>query len=194
VTPRTEAKTPPPRKRAAKKPTKVTTTTTVTPVDPSTVEHMIEEFAAQAEEISNQSRDFQETWVSTVANENIVFKRRNKVLVWLAASIAVLTLVLTVASGYQLYRARYQTGPLLANVQSAVTGIAMNQKGTDELVAFVHEIQAQTCDPTSRPDGTCPPSETEQLVGTLTSLLCSSSDPVRREACRTLGLKPVQAP
>lgn len=68
------------------------------------------------------------------------------------------------------------------DVQSSVTQIKESsqrtEKAADELVAFVHEIQSQ--------QGAAP-AETQQAVQTIINVLCSSSDPVRLEACSKLS-------
>lgn len=53
-----------------------------------------------------------------------------------------------------------------------------NQAGIDELVAFVHEVEAQQ---------SAQGAGQSQIVKDLIEILCSSSDPVRVEACVRLG-------
>lgn len=51
------------------------------------------------------------------------------------------------------------------------------EAAADELVAFVHEIEAQQQQPTDR---------TNQAVQTIITVLCASSDPARQKACTEL--------
>lgn len=60
--------------------------------------------------------------------------------------------------------------------------IDRNQAGIDELVNFVHEVQAQEA---QQGNGQ------SQVVGQLEQILCSSSDPIRIEACQRLGITAV---
>lgn len=57
-----------------------------------------------------------------------------------------------------------------------------NQAGIDELVNFVHEVQAQQ---SQQGNGQ------SQVVVQLEQILCTSSDPIRVEACQRLGITPV---
>lgn len=57
-----------------------------------------------------------------------------------------------------------------------------NQAGIDELVNFVHEVEAQQ---PQQGNGQ------SQVVNQLEQILCSSSDPIRIEACQRLGITPI---
>lgn len=57
-----------------------------------------------------------------------------------------------------------------------------NQAGIDELVNFVHDVVKQQASSSGGQS---------QTVVQIFNLLCSSSDPVRIEACKQLGLTPV---
>jgi hypothetical protein len=64
-----------------------------------------------------------------------------------------------------------------------VNKIDNNQVGIDELVKFVHEVEAQQAASTQ--------AGTSQAVVDIETLLCSSADAVRQQACTDLGLPSV---
>lgn len=59
-----------------------------------------------------------------------------------------------------------------------------NQKGIDELVGFVHDVQEQQSTSSGQ-------SGQSKVVSDIIHLLCSSSDPERISACKQLGYEPV---
>lgn len=60
-----------------------------------TVMKMVEELASGSQAIQDQYQEFQASWVENVAQENIIFKQRNKVLVFWARVVgAAATIVL----------------------------------------------------------------------------------------------------
>ncbi len=65
-----------------------------------------------------------------------------------------------------------------ANAQ-AIDSIEKNQQGIDSLVAFVEDLRADDDD-----------GDQGDTVATFIRLLCASSDPVRLEECRLLGVAP----
>lgn len=74
---------------------------------------------------------------------------------------------------------------IAADNQNTLTRLDRNQAGIDELVAFVHEFQAQQASQAS--------GQGQSKVATdIIALLCSSSDPVRQAACHQLGYAGVQ--
>lgn len=63
----------------------------------------------------------------------------------------------------------------LERIDRAITAVENNQTGIDELVEFVHEIQAREQAQGNR--------DSSQMF---VELLCASSDPVRQQACARL--------
>lgn len=161
-----------------KPPTQATTTTPVTSADSQSMATIIGAFTEQAEQISRESKQYQEEWGRNVAKENTIFKRRNRILM-------ILVCLLLLNAAFSQFRSVFSTGPLLDRVQTAVVGIENNQEGIDELVAFIKTIDAQACN-----GADCPPSQTEQLLTNFIHILCSSDDPGQQKACRELGYTP----
>lgn len=153
--------------------------------DEDTLQAVVAAMETQSEVFTKQSQETKDALLEATAKENEVFKRRNRLLIILLSIVLILAVI-------REARSIFETGPLLTNMKNALEGIEDNQGGIDELVTFVRDIQEQTCVPSEQPTGTCPPNETEQAVGAIISLLCSSEDDVRAEACRQLGFTPVQ--
>lgn len=104
----------------------------------------------------------------------------------------VVLLVLVLVVGY--YVSRLSTS--VDHIDGAVARIERSSTKTEaaasELVAFVHEVQAQTPCGTTTTSTTAPCQPTagsqgqSQVVTMLVDLLCASSDPVRQQACADL--------
>lgn len=81
-----------------------------------------------------------------------------------------------------------QTNEKVTDIQPIVERLDKNQAGIDELVKFVHDFQSQQSSNGSSSGSSS--GGQSQVVNQIFNLLCSSSDPVRVEACKQLGLKP----
>jgi len=110
----------------------------------ATVVSMIEEFAIQAERIAEGNRNLQAELVESLVAENLVFKRRNRVLVILAGTIAVCCLVLVAGMGFLLYRSLFQTGPLIRETNKAVEATldARNETIADQEIVIGQAVAA----------------------------------------------------
>lgn len=137
-----------------------------------------EELEATAQRLEDKSDALTDVIFETMVNDNKQLKRQNKVLLSAVAVILLLALVTQ-------YRAFFVSGPILSRLDH-------QQQGIDDLVQFVEDVQASTCDPTQLPEGEiCPPSQTEQAVQIIIQILCSSQDDIRQAACKRLGFLPV---
>lgn len=98
---------------------------------------------------------------------------------FLIFSFAFLTVAVT---SYQLNRKQDSRAKTLDNIDNVVTRLDRNQVGIDELVAFVHEVEASQ----AKTQG-----GTSKAAGDIITLLCTSSDEVRLAACAQLGYQPL---
>lgn len=89
----------------------------------------------------------------------------------------------------------YQVSTLGGAVDRIEKSSSRTEVAADELVAFVHEIQAQqpcgtTTTSTTTTTAPCQPSSggqgQAQVVQMIVNLLCASSDPARQQACAAL--------
>lgn len=78
----------------------------------------------------------------------------------------------------QLKNIAEQNNQLGQDNKATLTQLTKNQAGIDELVTFVHEVEAQ-----QQAQGQ------SKVVNDIITILCSSSDPVRQQACTQLGYK-----
>lgn len=70
-----------------------------------------------------------------------------------------------------------QVSSLHGSVDRLEQSSSRTERSAAELVAFVHEIQAQQQQPADR---------TNQAIKVIVDVLCASSDPVRIQACAAL--------
>lgn len=104
--------------------------------------------------------------------------KRPKWLAALASFIAACSFAAFVTTTIFTSAEAEKTGSNVEDLEGAIRAIEENQKGIDELVTFVRDLQQQ------RPPSSA--GNTERLFGEAMELLCASSDPVRLEACQRL--------
>lgn len=75
----------------------------------------------------------------------------------------------------------YHTSTTVEDQTSILTRLDKSQKDLDEITQFLHQVEAQQS--TSSSSG----NSSQQVVQTLITLLCSSEDPIRQQACKTAG-------
>jgi uncharacterized iron-regulated membrane protein len=114
---------------------------------------------------------------------------------WIAAiaififALAITTLAVTTV---QTNNTIDQNSPLFAELKTlteqnhdALSQLQNNQAGINELVTFVHQVEAQQA---QNGNGN------SAAVNQLEQVLCATTDPARIAACQQLGIQPVSIP
>jgi hypothetical protein len=110
-------------------------------MDSATVQEMIGEFTRQAEAIAAGSREAQDEWVAAVAAENVIFKKRNEVLVKgnrtivrLLKVLLPITVLLLAGLVFLTARAIWVTGPAISRADQSAQQAEEDSADTKEIL------------------------------------------------------------
>lgn len=134
----------------------------------------VTQIADSAQDIAARAEAIENVVTEGMANDNRIFRRRNRILI----DLLVVLILITMSSEFRL---RYVVEPRAERTAEQVEELQRANAGISELLGFVRD--AQDAPPGVTTD------ELRQVfavVYEIRLLLCSLDDPIRADACRNL--------